>query len=85
MLRDFKPASTEDGSGGVAIRMLCGQCSHQYDRVLMENKLLAEVNRLNATYLLQDVRCPKTHKISNRLCTAISGTVGLTVQLALLH
>ena len=53
--------------------LACQQCQHQYDRVFMENKLLAEVNKLSVTYLLQDVRCTKTHKISSRLCTSVSG------------
>lgn len=85
MLRDFKPIPAVGESNALAVTqtqtqsqghapvlMLCNQCHHQYDRVLIENKLLAEVNRLHSTYLLQDIRCPKTHKISNRLCTAMS-------------
>ena len=73
MLRDFRPSPEEAARGFSAnILMLCDQCQHQYDRVLIENKLLAEVNRLNVTYLLQDIRCPKTHRISSRLCSSIS-------------
>lgn len=84
MLRDFKPEPVE-GGGAAPILMLCNQCRHQYDRVLVENKLLAEVNRLHVTFLLQDVRCPKTHKISSRLCTAISGKCPLACPTSLLH
>jgi len=73
MLRDFKPVATDESGPTPPILMLCNQCNHQYDRVLVENKLLAEVNRIHTTFLLQDIRCPKTHKISNRLCTDISG------------
>lgn len=81
MLSDFKSGrelEMEEGprgvgsSGGSAVMMVCNQCGHHYDSVFIENKLLAEVSRLNITYLLQDIRCPKTHKISSRLCTSIS-------------
>ena len=79
MLSDFKTGdddntNTNNSNSSVngSVMMVCNQCGHHYDRIFIENKLLAEVSRLNVTYLLQDIRCPKTHKITSRLCTPIS-------------
>lgn len=40
----------------------------------IENRLIEEVDRMSTGYLLQDFRCPTTHKAAVRMCAAQSGT-----------
>ena len=39
---------------------------------IVNNRLLEAVDKLNAAYLLQDFRCRATHRVSRRLCSAVS-------------
>lgn len=40
--------------------------------ILHKNRLLEAVDKLCASYLLQDMRCRSTHRVTRRLGTAVS-------------
>jgi hypothetical protein len=53
-------------------RWKCLHCSNHLNQEEIENRLIEEVEKLQALYLLQDFRCSKTHAISSRLATSLS-------------
>jgi DNA polymerase epsilon subunit 1 len=50
----------------------CGHCGNALVREEIENRLLEDVERQLAVYLMQDFRCAKTHAVTARLATALS-------------
>jgi hypothetical protein len=67
LLRDLSLTFDEEEK-----RWKCEHCANKISVEEIENRLIAEVERLIARFLLQDFRCSKTHLISKRLCTATS-------------
>jgi len=56
----------------VAERWHCKQCNNQLDKEEVESRLMDKVERLAASYLLQDARCSSTRAVSTRLTTFTS-------------
>lgn len=56
----------------VAERWHCQQCNNQLDKEEVESRLMDKVERLAASYLLQDARCSSTRAVSTRLTTFMS-------------
>lgn len=50
----------------------CSHCNHDLNSEELENRLIGELDKLTARYLLQDFRCPKTHQVAKRLASAYS-------------
>ncbi len=55
-----------------ADRWHCQHCNNLLDKEEIENRLMDKVERLHATYLLQDARCSSTRSVSTRLTTSTS-------------
>ena len=53
-------------------RWECGHCGSPYDVQEVEHRLLEDVERLQASFLLQDLRCSRTAAVSTRYCTGQS-------------
>jgi len=47
-------------------------CDDRIDLESIENRLIQDAERLSTSFLLQDLRCPQTHRVSSRLTTATS-------------
>jgi DNA polymerase epsilon subunit 1 len=50
----------------------CSHCGNAYDVFEVEQRLLEDVERISASFLLQDFRCSKTAAVSTRFCTSQS-------------
>jgi DNA polymerase epsilon subunit 1 len=50
----------------------CSHCGAAYDVLEVEHRLLEDVQRLQACFLLQDLRCSRTSAVSSRFCTSQS-------------
>ena len=50
----------------------CGSCCQLQFMFHIIIRLLEAVDKLNASYLLQDFRCRSSHRVSRRLGTAVS-------------
>ena len=74
LLRDPSVGSTADPflSSGSASPLHCPSCHNNYDKDSLERRLMEDVEKANAQYMLQDVRCSKTHTASTRLCATTS-------------
>lgn len=53
-------------------RWICTHCHNKLNTEEVENRLLEEAERLSVSFLLQDFRCAKTHRVSRRLGSAVS-------------
>jgi DNA polymerase epsilon subunit 1 len=67
LLRDDSVTDDE-----VSRRWRCTHCGNALDTVEIESRLVEEAQRQSTRYLLQDMRCPKTHIVSTRLCASTS-------------
>lgn len=74
MLRDPSVGSTVDEflSGGSTGTLHCSSCHNNYDRDILEKRLMEDAEKANAQFILQDLRCAKTHTVSTRLCAMTS-------------
>ena len=54
------------------LRWRCGNCSNALNKEEVENRLIDEVEKLTASFLLQDFRCSKTKLASKRNATNLS-------------
>ena len=53
-------------------RWQCSHCGNAYDTLEVEHRLLEDVARLQASFLLQDFRCSRTSAVATRFCTSQS-------------
>jgi hypothetical protein len=65
-------AAQEAAVTGAEAVWRCGHCDNTLNREEIENRLLEEVEKKVAIYLMQDFRCAKTHQVTQRLATAFS-------------
>lgn len=74
MLRDPSVGSTADDFqlGSVVSTLHCLNCRNNFDRDVLEKRLMEDAEKANAQYILQDFRCAKTHTVSTRLCATTS-------------
>lgn len=67
LLRDHQLTQSPEDA-----RWQCSNCSHVIDVVEIENRLVEAAEKLSVSFLLQDMRCKQTHKVSVKLCAATS-------------
>ena len=77
LLRDISVTSNN-----IEDRWKCNECHHAYNKDEIELRLIQEVENLSTSYLLQDLRCPKTKRVTARITEAYSS---LSIQLELDH
>jgi hypothetical protein len=61
-----------DVTGSEEKRWGCSACAHQLNKSEIENRLIKEAERASLAFILQDMRCAQTHRVSMKICTAIS-------------
>ena len=47
-------------------------CADRLDVEAIENRLILEAEKMSTSFLLQDLRCPKTRRVSTRLAADTS-------------